>query len=42
MSDPTPQVYYASQSPITDPAQYTHLYEELPHDVEGVSRVVQG
>ena len=42
MSDPTPQVYYASQSPITDPAQYTHLYEELPHDVEDISRVVQG
>ena len=42
MSDATPQVYYASQSKITDPAQHTHLYDELPHDPDGVSRVVQG
>ncbi len=42
MSDLTPQAYYASQSPITDPAQHSHLYDELPHDVEGVSQVVQG
>ena len=42
MSDLTAQAYYATQSPITDPAQYANLYQSLPHDVEGVSQVVQG
>lgn len=42
MTDQTPQTYYASQSRITDPAQYAHLYDGLPRDVDGVSRVVQG
>lgn len=41
MTDPSPQVYYASQSPITDPAQYAHLYDSLPHDVDGISGVVR-
>lgn len=42
MASLTPQTYYATQSPITDPKQYAHLYEELPHRVDDVSRVVQG
>ncbi len=42
MSDQTPQAYYASQSAITDPAQYTYLYEEVPRDIEGISKTVQG
>ncbi len=42
MSDLTPQAYYVSQSRITDPKQYAHLYEEVPHDIEGISKVVQG
>ncbi len=42
MSDQTPQMYYASQSRITDPAQYTYLYDEVPRDVEGISKTVQG
>ncbi len=41
MSDQTPQEYYASQSPITDPAQYTYLYNGLPHDPDGISSVVR-
>ncbi len=34
--------YYARQSPITNPGDYTELYEDLPNDVAGLCKVVQG
>ncbi|MEO8971591.1 MAG: transglutaminase-like domain-containing protein [Ktedonobacteraceae bacterium] len=34
--------YYTSQSFITDPGEYAYLYENLPHDIDGLCRVVQG
>ena len=34
--------YYAQQSAITDPGPYAALYGDLPHDVPGLARVVQG
>jgi len=42
MNNQTPQAYYASQSRITDPGPYTPLYDEVPRDVEGISKAVQG
>lgn len=42
MSDQSPQSYYASQSFITDPKEYTNLYEHLPRTVSEVSKVSQG
>ncbi len=38
----TPQTFYASQSPITDPKEYAYLYEDLPHDLPLLCHVVQG
>ncbi len=37
-----PQEYYLAQSAFTDPGEYTALLDELPSDLEGLSRVVQG
>jgi len=37
-----PSEYYAQQSPITDPGKHTHLFDELPRDIAGLCRVVQG
>lgn len=34
--------YYTEQSFITDPGEYAYLYENLPHDIDGLCRVVQG
>ncbi len=34
--------YYTSQSFITDPGEYAYLYADLPHDIDGLCRVVQG
>ncbi len=34
--------YYSQQSPITDPGEYAHLFDELPHDVAVLCRVAQG
>ncbi len=34
--------YYTSQSFITDPGEYANLYTDLPHDIDGLCRVVQG
>lgn len=34
--------YYTSQSFITDPGEYASLYDDLPHDIDGLCRVVQG
>lgn len=34
--------YYTSQSFITDPGEYAYLYDDLPHDIDGLCRVVQG
>lgn len=37
-----PQAYYAEQSPITDPGEYSSLYDDLPADIPGLCRIVQG
>jgi len=37
-----PLVYYTKQSPITDPGKYAKLFCNLPNDIEGLCRVVQG
>ena len=34
--------YYTTQSHITDPGEYAYLYEDLPRDIEGLCKVVQG
>lgn len=34
--------YYREHSALTDPGKYAALYEELPRDVPGLARVVQG
>lgn len=34
--------YYTTQSYITDPGEYAYLYEDLPRDIEGLCKVVQG
>lgn len=34
--------YYREHSVLTDPGKYAALYEELPRDVPGLARVVQG
>ncbi len=34
--------YYLEQSPITDPGPYIHLYENLPDDLPGLVRLIQG
>jgi hypothetical protein len=34
--------YYARQSPFTDPGRQAGLLDDLPRDVAGLCRVVQG
>src|SRR3712207_4652417 len=34
--------FYTQQSPITDPGPYAGLFDELPSDIDGLCRVVQG
>ena len=34
--------YYTQQSIITDPGQFAYLYENLPHDITDLCKVVQG
>lgn len=34
--------YYRTQSSLTDPGKYVALYDELPRDVPGLVRIVQG
>jgi hypothetical protein len=34
--------YYTSQSFITDPGEYAYLYENLPRDIDGLCKAVQG
>ena len=34
--------YYTTQSFITDPGQYAYLYTDLPCDIDGLCKVVQG
>ncbi len=36
------QAYYRVQSPITDPGEYGSLYDDLPADIPGLCRIVQG
>ncbi len=38
----TPQAYYATQSPITDPKQFESAYQNLPRSADDISRIVQG
>lgn len=37
-----PLVYYATHSQFTDPGDYAALYDDLPRDIAGLCRVVQG
>jgi hypothetical protein len=37
----TPE-FYASHSTITDPGRYATLFDNLPHDLAGISRIAQG
>jgi hypothetical protein len=37
-----PLAYYATQSPNTDPGDHAALYGDLPRDIAGLCRVVQG
>lgn len=41
MSDQSPQTYYSTHSRITDPRQFAQLFDGLPTDVDGVSKVVK-
>jgi transglutaminase-like putative cysteine protease len=34
--------YYAQQSVITDPSNYSHLFDELPQDLPSLVKIVQG
>jgi hypothetical protein len=34
--------FYATHSPITNPGAYAHLFDDLPTDLAGISRVTQG
>lgn len=34
--------YYTQQSVITDPSTYSHLFENLPHDLPNLAKTVQG
>jgi hypothetical protein len=37
-----PLEYYRTQSPITEPGEYVGLFGDLPHDISGLCRAVQG
>src|SRR5574337_485044 len=37
-----PLIYYTEQSSITDPGEYGWMFADLPRDVAGLCRVVQG
>lgn len=37
-----PLAYYTAQSPFTNPREYESLFADLPHDIAGLCRVVQG
>lgn len=34
--------YYSTQSNVTDPGKHTNLYQDLPHPVTEIVKVVQG
>ncbi len=40
----TPEIldYYRQHSPITDPGEYAHLYDDLPNDLHGIIAAIQG
>ncbi|MBX3081184.1 MAG: transglutaminase domain-containing protein [Anaerolineae bacterium] len=38
----TTQAFYMSQSFITDPKEFSYLYQALPHDIPGLCHAVQG
>jgi hypothetical protein len=38
----TPQEFYTSQSFITDPKEYSYLYDDLPRDIPSLCRILQG
>jgi hypothetical protein len=37
-----PQTFYATQSEITEPGAYIHLFADLPRDIASLCKVVQG
>ena len=37
-----PSEYYVQQSPITDPKKYAYLFDDLPQDISGICRALQG
>ena len=37
-----PLAYYVTHSPYTDPGEHAALYDDLPRDIAGLCRVVQG
>ncbi len=34
--------FYKTQSPITDPGEYAGIYKDIPDDIEGIVKTVQG
>ena len=38
----TPQRYYATQSPMTDPKSFAHLYDLIPNDPQSIAKILQG
>ena len=34
--------YYSAQSSITDPGKYIKMFDDLPDDIQGLCRIVQG
>ena len=38
----TPQEYYVSQSPFSNPGQFASLYDELPDDIDSLCRAIRG
>ena len=42
METDNPLQYYSTQSIMTDPAEYRHLFDELPSDIPALCEIVQG
>jgi hypothetical protein len=34
--------FYVQQSQITDPGEYAYLFEDLPHSIQSLVKIVQG
>jgi hypothetical protein len=37
-----PEAFYSTQSPVSDPGQYAYLFDNLPRDIAGITKVAQG